>query len=129
MNPRYQCFRRDGAVGWRLLSGNHRSLAASAVTFPTLEEAVRDADSIRSLAADAELELVSYTGTTWRWVMLVDGVPRAVAAVSYARRLECVRAMERFRACAATAEVSSATLPERPRSSMTRLRAPRVTPL
>lgn len=105
MQPRFQCYRREGVVRWRLLGRNNRSLARSAGGFPDLAGALADAEQVSRLAAVSPVELESESGTAWRWVLLVDGAPRAVSAIGYARRLECVRAVDRFRDAAADAEL------------------------
>lgn len=90
---------------WRLLGRNNRSLARSAGGFPDLAGALADAEQVSRLARSAPVELESESGTAWRWVMLVDGGPRAESATGYARRLECVRAVDRFREAAADADL------------------------
>lgn len=107
MQPRFQCYRRDDRLWWRLLGRNNRSLARSVHGFVDLEAAVADALSLTVLAAEVPIELVSESGTSWRWVLLLDGEPRATSTISYARRLECLRAITRFRASVATATVAA----------------------
>jgi hypothetical protein len=110
MEPRYQCFGEGPGWSWRLLGSNHRALARSARTFTSQAEATADALDAGRLAPDAEIELLTEHGSNWRWQMTIDGTIRATSAAGYARRLECVRAVARFRRCAPLAAVSSAPL-------------------
>ncbi len=105
MRARFQCYTREGRVHWRLLGSNNRALARCAEPFATLQEATADAEAVAALAQEAVIDLVSTTGSQWRWVLRVDGRDRAVAGAPYARRLECVRAVTRFRVCAPAATV------------------------
>jgi len=106
MPARYQCFTHGQGWSWRLLGANNRVLARSAEPLPDPASAVEDARLVSALAAHATVELVSQAGKSWRWVLVHDDVVRAVSAVPYARRMECVRAVARFRDCAADAEMT-----------------------
>lgn len=106
MPARYQCFTHGHGWSWRLLGANNRVLARSPEPLPDPAAAVEDARLVSALAAQAQVELVSQSGKSWRWVLLHDDVVRAVSAVPYARRMECVRAVARFRECAAQAEMT-----------------------
>ena len=115
MDARFQCYLRDGAIMWRLLGRNNRSLARSVIGFTGVDLAQADAATVAEVAPHAPMDLVSDGGSAWRWVLLVDDVARATSGTTYARRLECVRAVDRFRRAAATAEVSRELLPDRAR--------------
>ena len=115
MDARFQCYLRDGAIMWRLLGRNNRSLARSMIGFTGINLAQADAATVAELAPHAPVDLVSDGGSAWRWVLLVDDVARATSGTTYARRLESVRAVARFRRAAATAEVSRELLPDRAR--------------
>jgi hypothetical protein len=114
VQPRFQCYRREGLVRWRLLGRNNRSLARSTGGFVDLAAALADAEQVSAQAALAPVELECESGTAWRWVLMVDGVPRATSAIGYARRLECVRAVDRFRDAAGGAELADRPLVVRP---------------
>ncbi len=108
MPARYQCFSLAGGWSWRLLGANNRVLARSPLPFADAVAAGRDALAVGALAPGEQIDLVSAAGSAWRWVLSVDGEVRAHSAVAYARRLECVRAVARFRECAPVAPVSGA---------------------
>jgi hypothetical protein len=96
-----------------MLGSNHRRLARALVGFPTHHLAVRDALVIAGLAPAATIEVSIGADTTWHWVLLVDDEPRAASAVPYARRLECLRAVARFRECAPLAVIDPEPLVRR----------------
>ncbi len=108
MHARYQCFSLDGGWSWRLLGANNRLLARSAASFADPDEAGRDALAVGAVAAQATIDLVHAAGGAWRWTLTVDDRVRALSAVAYARRLECVRAAARFRDCAPAADLAGA---------------------
>lgn len=128
MEARYQCYTHGDGWYWRLLGANNRVLARCPDPFDSPEEAVKDARSVAYLAAHARVELVTDTGAAWRWVLLDRGVIRAVSAVPYARRTECLRAVSRFRAGAALAEIGEEPLVFPPTSGPAG-RGPRVRPV
>lgn len=113
MEPRYQCLGLDGAWSWRLLGSNHRELARACSAFATQAEAAADALAVGQVAATAPMEISVGADTSWRWVLTVDGEPRAASAVHYARRLECLRAVARFRDCAPVATMGGHPLVHR----------------
>ncbi len=106
MPARYQCFTHGQGWSWRLLGANNRVLARSPMPLADPDSAVADARAVSLLAAHATVELVSHAGKSWRWVLIDGDNVRAISAVPYARRMECVRAVTRFRACAAEAEMT-----------------------
>jgi hypothetical protein len=110
MRVRYQCLRLTGRWSWRLLGGNHRELARAVGDFATQAQAAQDALAVGRLAATAPIEASVGGNTSWRWVLLVDDEARAASTVPYARRLECLRAVSRFRAWAPLAEVDPTPL-------------------
>jgi uncharacterized protein YegP (UPF0339 family) len=116
MEARYQCVGLGPAWSWRLLGSNHRALARTAGSFATLDEAAADARDVGRLARSATIEVIIGPDSTWRWELTTDGVVRAASAVAYARRLECVRAVARFRECAASAPVAEIPLVRRAQS-------------
>jgi hypothetical protein len=118
MQPRFQCYRRDGQVWWRLLGRNNRSIGRSIQGFADLESALADAVAVADRAVDAAVEFVSDLGTAWRWVLVVDGDPRATSAAGYGRRLECVRAVARFKQ-----SVTGASIADEPMVIHRRLRS------
>jgi hypothetical protein len=95
-----------GRVAWRLLAGNNRSLGQSAGTFATLAECVAAATRLHDEARQAASSVLFdiSMGRHWRWTVLLDGQPVAVAAHSYGRKLECARALEQFLELVARAE-------------------------
>src|SRR5689334_8064999 len=97
MEPRYQCVALGPDWAWRLLGANHRELARSAVRFGSWQEASADAAATAAHAGTATIDVALAADATWHWTMTVDGEPRAASAMGYARRLECSRAVDRFR--------------------------------
>jgi len=124
MEPRYQCVALGPVWSWRLLGANHRELARSAARFGSFEEAAVDAVTTAAQASSAVIEIALGRGATWRWVMTVEGVHRAGSTVGYARRLECARAVDRFRQSAPAAAVSPTPLVHRRRGARARPAAP-----
>jgi hypothetical protein len=125
MEPRYQCIGLGPGWSWRLLGSNHRALARASGTFATLDAATADALEVGAAAAEAGIEVLPGRGTTWNWELTVDGLLRATSVVPYARRLECVRAVVRFRQCAPAAQVSATPLVRHPGSGRARRTGPR----
>jgi hypothetical protein len=106
MESRFQCYHRDGLVWWRLLGRNNRSIGRSTQGFATLDVALADAQALAARVAGTAVEFGSDLGTAWRWVLVLDGVPRATSATSYGRRLECVRAVARFKQTVTVASIA-----------------------
>jgi uncharacterized protein YegP (UPF0339 family) len=100
----------DGPYRWRLSSGNARVLGISAPSFDSADEAAAAARDVQATAALGIVELASTNGSAWRWTMSVDGVAVATSAAVYGRRHECLAAIGRFRATAATALVDPVPL-------------------
>lgn len=113
MSARYQCLGIAGVWSWRLLGSNHRELARAVGTFATQALAVEDALAVGRSARTASIEASVDVDTSWRWVLLVDGEPRAASTTPYARRLECQRAIARFRDCAPSAAIDPVPLVRR----------------
>jgi hypothetical protein len=113
MEPRYQCVALGPVWSWRLLGSNHRELARAASRFGSLAEAADDALRTAAEAPTATIEVLLAPDGTWHWAMSVDGTSRAASAVGYARRLECSRAVDRFRESAPVAAVSPTPLVHR----------------
>jgi hypothetical protein len=114
MPSRYQCFTHGDGWSWRLLGANNRVLARSPGPFPDAGSAAKDAAKVAFLAAHSRIDIVHDRGVSWRWLMVDKGSVRAVCAVPYARRMECVRAVDRFRASAPTAAMSDEAMVFRP---------------
>jgi len=110
MPARFQCVAFGPVWSWRLLGSNHRELARSASPFAGLDEATADALATAVLAVTAPIEVTLAPDGTWHWTLTADDVRRAASTTGYARRLECVRAVERFRSSAPAAEVSPTPL-------------------
>jgi uncharacterized protein YegP (UPF0339 family) len=113
MEPRYQCLGLEGRWTWRLLGSNHRELARAWGSFDTQEQAAADALVVGHAAATGTMEISVSADTSWRWILFVDGQPRAASSVHYARRLECQRAVARFRDCAPLAAIGTHPLVHR----------------
>lgn len=116
MSGRFQVFvraERDAVepLRWRLLSENGRQLAFSARSFAVLEDAIADAGVAKSSAAAAVVLLTPPTRAGWGWVLEHAGDPQgtvvAVSARRFARRVECLESVARFRALAPVAAVGS----------------------
>jgi uncharacterized protein YegP (UPF0339 family) len=100
---RYQYFSHGDGWWWRLLGANNRVLARSAAPFATAAAARRDVETVAPMAPSGTIEVGVGTDGTWRW-LLVDGLQvRALSSHGYARRMECLRAVDRFRGSAVTA--------------------------
>lgn len=103
---RLECYRNaDGSFSWRLLSGNHRTLAAAPGGFATLGETAAAAQRFRERAATASVELSSERGDEWQWQMRHDADVIATGNHSYGRRVECLAAAERAKRAAAGARI------------------------
>jgi hypothetical protein len=108
MKPRYQCHRSGTGWSWRLLGSNNRPLARGTRPAASQADAARDALEVAALAATAQIDVVTDSGPSWRWSLVSGGSVCAESVVPYARRLECVRAVARFRECAGQAPVLAA---------------------
>jgi uncharacterized protein YegP (UPF0339 family) len=103
MASRYQYFSHGDGWWWRLLGANNRVLARSAAPFATAEAARRDVETVAPLAPFGIIEVGVTSDGTWRWLLLDGSRVRALSSHGYARRMECLRAVDRFRSCATTA--------------------------
>lgn len=98
----------DSPVRWRLLSHNGRPVAASASTFPTAEIARSDALALQGHVDDGRFVLTVEHRAGWGWQLITDDdVCLATSARRYARRVECQRAIVRFREMSAVAAVGT----------------------
>ena len=113
MGARYQCLGLAGVWSWRLLGSNHRELARAVGTFADRTLAAADARAVGELARTAVIEPSVARDTSWQWVLFVDGEARAASSTSYARRLECLRAIARFRDCGPEAQIDPTPLVRR----------------
>lgn len=106
MTPRFR-FRRlsDGTFGWMLLGGNNRLIGMAASGSSTTARAVTAAERAREVAATADLAFMVADDRLWYWRILDGGVPIAVSASGFARRLDSQRAARRFVRAAGTAHV------------------------
>jgi uncharacterized protein YegP (UPF0339 family) len=98
----------EGEIVWRLVAPNNRVLATSAAGFSNADEVDLAVRRVRDGADAATLELVHVPDRDWIWRMLDgDGVLTAISSRSYKRRIDCVRAADRFRVAAPHALVDS----------------------
>lgn len=112
LQARFQVFWAVGAFRWRLLGANNRECGRSAKTFPTVQEALQDADDVRLLVGSGSLagEFTSSRGTEWVWRLCDQTSPRAQSLRRYGRRTECERGLARFVELAPAAGVSTTVL-------------------
>jgi uncharacterized protein YegP (UPF0339 family) len=110
---RFQFFRSErNLVQWRLLAGNNRVLGVSIQTFPEHASALAEVEIIRKYAADADYEVEHASAGQWWWRLSVpdpkssDAPPLAEAASGrgFARRMDALLAVDRFRQRACDAE-------------------------
>ena len=111
---RYQCFRAEGdPIRWRLLSGNNRVLGLSDREQEDHEDVLHEVEIVRKLAIHAELFVFEHRADgLWWWRMELpdprgDAAPRAALATSsrgFARRVDALRSVQRFRENAPDAE-------------------------
>lgn len=98
----------QGVIIWRLVAANNRVLATSAAGFSTSDEVTLAVRRVREGVVAATLELVHVPDRDWIWRMAGDdGEPTAVSSRSYKRRIDAVRAADRFRLAAPHAMVDS----------------------
>lgn len=118
MPGRFQVFGWDDgpelSVRWRLISDNGRQLARSPGSFAGYEEAAAAAFATRLVAPQGPVTIASATRSGWGWTML-DGAepgaePVAVSGRQYARRVELMESIARFRVTASVAEVATAAV-------------------
>lgn len=97
MAPRFR-FRLlpDGTYGWMLLGGNNRLIGVAAAGAPTPARAVTNAERAREIAAAAHISFMVADDRLWYWRIQDSGVPLAVSASGFARRLDAARAARRF---------------------------------
>lgn len=97
-----------GEIVWRLVAANNRVLATSAGTFGTVDEVAAAVRRVRDQVPGAAVDLVHEPDRDWIWRMAGEqGVPTAVSSRSYRRRIDCVRAINRFRLAAPDAVVDA----------------------
>lgn len=103
MSGRFQVFTTstasDAPLRWRLISENGRPLATSAGAFTSYEHASLDAAAVRDWLPQGRFLLSIQDRGGWGWEAVVGsepGTPRARSARRYARRVECLRAVNRF---------------------------------
>jgi uncharacterized protein YegP (UPF0339 family) len=110
---RYQFFRTErNLVQWRLLAGNNRVLGVSVQSFPEHASALAEVEVIRKHGAEAEFEVEHASAGQWWWRLTVPdptsaSAPPLAGATSgrgFARRVDAVLAVERFRQRAHDAE-------------------------
>jgi hypothetical protein len=106
VTPRFR-FRRlsDGTFGWMLQGGNNRLIGMSATGSSTPARAVTAAKRAREIAATVDIMFTVADDRLWYWRILDGGVPVAVSASGFARRLDAHRAAKRFVRAAGTAHV------------------------
>lgn len=113
MEPRFQCYSRDGLVWWRLLGRNNRSMARSAEGFADLAAALADIEAFPQRLAEGTTELQNDRGTHWQWVLRWNDQVVAMSPIRYGRRLECARAVARLYDLATVATVAEEPLVNR----------------
>lgn len=118
MAPRFR-FRLlpDGTYGWMLLGGNNRLIGVAAAGAPTPARAVTNAERAREIAAAAHISFMVADDRLWYWRIQDSGVPLAVSASGFARRLDAARAARRFvrAATGAHVQLGVVTVPDRVR--------------
>ncbi|MBV9593889.1 MAG: hypothetical protein JO147_08880 [Actinobacteria bacterium] len=97
--------RRSERVAWRLVAGNNRPIARSAISYDSVLAAVEAARDLQERIEkfDRGVQFDSTTGV-WRWQASDEGQPVADCVYSYARRFECERALRQFAEAVVTAE-------------------------
>jgi uncharacterized protein YegP (UPF0339 family) len=110
---RFQFFRTErNLVQWRLLAGNNRVLGVSIQTFADHSAALTEVEIIRKHGADADFEVDHLSAGLWWWRLTIPdpavlaGPPLAGATSGrgFARRVDAVLAVDRFRQRAKDAE-------------------------
>ncbi|HEV3361448.1 MAG TPA: hypothetical protein VG247_31925 [Pseudonocardiaceae bacterium] len=110
---RFQFFRTErNLVQWRLLAGNNRVLGVSIQAFPEHASAFAEVEIIRKHGADADFEVEHTSAGQWWWRLSVAdpssaSAPPLAGATSgrgFARRVDALLAVERFRQRASDAE-------------------------
>jgi len=128
MTPRFR-FRRfdDNSYRWILLGGNNRFIGLAATGSRTVHEAVRGAERVREIVDTAQFGVALGDDRQWYWRLEDDGVPVAVSASGFDRRLDAQRASRRFSRAASTAVVQLGviTVPVRVRERLKPSRDPR----
>lgn len=118
MAPRFR-FRLlpDGTYGWMLLGGNNRLIGVAAAGAPTPARAVTNAERAREIAAAAHISFMVADDRLWYWRIQDSGVPLALSASGFARRLDAARAARRFvrAATGAHVQLGVVTVPDRVR--------------
>jgi hypothetical protein len=104
---RFQCFRTNQQIRWRLLGGNNRVLGVSAGTFPDHGTALGDIHRITTHDADLEFEIEHVHNGLWWWSLRLNGVRVANSARGFARRVDAAVSYRRFRQRAQVAETDS----------------------
>lgn len=111
---RFQCFRTEkNLIRWRLLSGNNRVLGLSVRSFADHAATLGEVDVVRKHAADTEFFDVEHRAAgLWWWHLEIpdpaeDAAPPLASAVSargFARRVDALLSVARFREHAPDAE-------------------------
>jgi hypothetical protein len=84
-------------MSWRVLAGNNRPLGRSMSTYDTFGECVAATDALRASAEQLKAAVTfDHKNVSWRWTLALDEVAVAVSVRSYARRIECTRALQQF---------------------------------
>ena len=118
MTGRFQVFgwrpETDGLLRWRLISENGRQLALSPNSFATFDQAVAAALATRLTAPEGAVHIASEARAGWGWALHpvpdLGCEPQAISGRRYARRVELMESIARFRLIAASAEVSTASV-------------------
>jgi uncharacterized protein YegP (UPF0339 family) len=95
--------------GWRLVAANNRAVARSEQLFTTLDDCIAAARVVRARSADLRgVCALDRDAERWHWVGRVGEATVARCVRTYARRVECARALAQFRLLAAFAEPNEA---------------------
>lgn len=121
--------RRPGAVQWRLISANNRTLARAARAEPDVDAALRVIATLQESAASAPARVLADGVGGWRWTLTASRDAVAVGARSYLRRIECDMALASFRESAGGALVRPELMRQRsgPRPPTEEAEAPAAT--
>ncbi len=117
MAERFQIYEWEGVLWWRLSGGNNRTMARSASGFFELAQARSDLQEVAHLLGSSQIAVIGESGMNWWWRLQVQGELRAVSVHRYGRRIECLKAFERFRAAMERGDVPVASGILRPRQS------------
>ncbi|WP_155830150.1 hypothetical protein [Glycomyces tenuis] len=85
-----------GGFLWRLLSGNNRTMATGGCQCATRAECTAQMRRVAEVALVKRPRLVHEDDGTWSWSLDDGGEAIARSAAPYSRRIDCLRAIDRF---------------------------------